>query len=68
MYFFYIGSHTGQTPSLQQQPLPYVWIEGDERRVEEWGGEDGQKILKISIFQEPSSLLSFPLLPSQTHP
>ncbi len=48
-------------------------MEGDEGRVEERGREDGQNILKISIFREPSPLLSSPLLsllptPSQTYP
>ena len=36
-------------------------MEGDKGRVEERGGEYVQNILKISIFHEPSTLLSPPL-------
>jgi hypothetical protein len=42
--------------------LIYVWMEGEEGREEEGGGEDGLNILKISTFHESSSLLSSPYI------
>jgi hypothetical protein len=40
------------------------WMEGDEGRVEEWGREDDQNILKIIIFHEPSPFPPSPSVPN----
>ncbi len=47
---------------------PTFWMEGDEGRVKERRVEDGQNILKISTFHEPSPLLYSPLPHSPSIP
>ena len=36
-----------------------VWMEGDEGRIEERGGEDGRNIPKISTFNKPISIKEY---------